>query len=69
MKRTKQEENGEVKSPCVKRCSLGPNRICPECFRSIDEIVSWPDADNVLRRKILETARLRRLRTERKLER
>ncbi|MFZ2197668.1 MAG: DUF1289 domain-containing protein [Thermodesulfovibrionales bacterium] len=55
-------KKGEVKSPCIKRCSLDRNKICPECYRSIDEIVSWPDADDLTRRKILEAAKLRRAR-------
>jgi len=59
MKKEKAEED-EVKSPCRKKCSLDRNRICPECFRSIEEIVSWPSADNGLKREILEAVRLRR---------
>jgi predicted Fe-S protein YdhL (DUF1289 family) len=62
MKKTGKEEHGEVRSPCVKKCSLDRNKICPECYRSIDEIVSWRDADNSVKRKILEAAKLRRLR-------
>jgi uncharacterized protein len=50
----------EVKSPCVEKCSLDRNKICRECYRSLDEIVSWPDADNVTRRKILAAAKIRR---------
>ena len=61
MKRTRIEENGEVISPCVKKCSLDQNKICPECFRSIEEIVSWRDADDAMKRTILEAAKLRRI--------
>ncbi|HET7319693.1 MAG TPA: DUF1289 domain-containing protein [Nitrospirota bacterium] len=61
MKRTSNEDHGEVRSPCVKKCSLDRNKICPECYRSIDEIVSWRDADNSMKRTILEAAKLRRL--------
>ncbi|TAN41293.1 MAG: DUF1289 domain-containing protein [Nitrospirae bacterium] len=49
-----------VKSPCIKRCSLDDNKVCPACYRSIDEIVSWPDAGNLTRQKILEAVKLRR---------
>ncbi|HXY53047.1 MAG TPA: DUF1289 domain-containing protein [Nitrospirota bacterium] len=63
MKETK-EEKDEVKSPCRKKCSLDRNKICPECGRSIDEIVSWRDADNSMKRKILEAAELRRRRAK-----
>jgi predicted Fe-S protein YdhL (DUF1289 family) len=55
-----QNKKGEVKSPCTKRCSLDQNKICPACYRSIDDIVSWPAADDLMRRKILEAAKLRR---------
>ncbi len=60
MKKAKAEEDGEVKSPCRKKCSLDRNNICPECFRSIEEIVSWPDADNGMKRRILEAVKQRR---------
>jgi len=62
MKKAKTKGADEVRSPCRKKCSLNKNRICPECFRSIDEIVSWPDADNATKRKILEAVELRRRR-------
>jgi len=62
MKKTKKEEKSELKSPCIKKCSLDQNKICPACHRSIDEIVSWPDADDLMKRKILDAAKLRRTR-------
>jgi predicted Fe-S protein YdhL (DUF1289 family) len=37
---SKEEGKDEVKSPCVKKCSLDRNKICPAC-----EIVSWRDAE------------------------
>jgi uncharacterized protein len=61
---SKEEDNDEVRSPCVKKCSLDRNRICPACYRSIDEIVSWRDADDPLKRKILAAAKLRRTQVE-----
>lgn len=65
MKKSQKVKEGEVKSPCIKKCSLDENRICPECYRSIDEILSWPDAGNLIRLKILEAAKLRRSRRKR----
>ncbi len=56
----KKEDDDEVQSPCRKKCSLDRNKVCPECFRSIEEIVSWPDADNKMKRRILEAAKQRR---------
>ena len=63
MKETKVDKD-EVRSPCRKKCSLDRNKICPECFRSIDEITSWRDADTATRRKILEAVALRRQRAK-----
>ncbi len=49
-----------VNSPCVRNCSLDEQRICRGCFRHLDEIVSWPDADEQRRRDILDRAATRR---------
>ena len=54
------KKEGRVKSPCVKKCSLDNNRICPQCYRSIEEIVAWPDIDDATRKKVLAAAKLRR---------
>ena len=48
-------------SPCIKKCSLNKDRICINCFRTIEEIAAWPDADNKQRKKILERLALRKL--------
>lgn len=49
-----------VTSPCVRNCSLNEQRVCRGCFRSLDEIMSWPEADEARRREILEAAAARR---------
>lgn len=49
-----------VTSPCVRNCSLNEQRICRGCFRHLDEIVGWPDADEAARRDILDRAATRR---------
>jgi uncharacterized protein len=64
LKKTRIEKNGEVRSPCLKKCSLDQNKVCPECHRSIEEIVSWRDADDSMKRKILEAAKLGRIRAK-----
>lgn len=61
---SKEEGKDEVKSPCVKKCSLDRNKVCPTCYRSIDEIVSWSTANDSMKRKILESAKLRRSRVK-----
>jgi uncharacterized protein len=65
---SKEEDKDEVKSPCIKKCSLDRNKICPACYRSIDEIVSWRHADESLKRKILEAAKFRRTQVKRNRE-
>lgn len=49
-----------VKSPCVRNCSLDTERVCRGCYRSLDEIVAWSDADDSERGAILERAAARR---------
>lgn len=49
-----------VTSPCVRNCSLNEQRICRGCFRHLEEIMCWPDADEAIRRDILERAAARR---------
>jgi len=50
-----------IKSPCIKKCSLNKDHICSNCFRTIEEIAAWPDADNKEREKILERIEVRKL--------
>ena len=49
-----------VNSPCVRNCSLVERRVCRGCFRTLDEIVDWSDADELRRRDILASAEARR---------
>ena len=40
-------------SPCVNICRLTPDRsYCLGCFRSLEEITTWAQADNAQRRRI-----------------
>jgi len=55
------DENNRAKSPCIKKCRLDENHICTDCFRTIQEIAAWPDADNEERKKILVRIELRKL--------
>lgn len=59
-KSEKEMKSCEVKSPCVKKCSLDQDKVCPACNRTVDEIMAWPDADDEQRHRILEAARLRK---------
>lgn len=49
-----------ARSPCIRNCSLDAQRICRGCFRALDEIVAWSDADEATRHDILERAAARR---------
>jgi predicted Fe-S protein YdhL (DUF1289 family) len=62
LRNPKKKKEGEVRSPCIKKCSLDQNNICTGCHRRIDEIILWPDADNSVRRKIIEAAERRQSR-------
>jgi len=45
--------DGEVPSPCVSICRMTPDRShCEGCFRSIDEIRAWSQADGAERLRI-----------------
>lgn len=46
-----------VPSPCVSICRMTPDRShCEGCFRTIDEIRAWSQADGATRRVIWSTA-------------
>jgi len=45
-----------IDSPCVRHCCLDNDAICQGCFRSIDEITGWSQANEVLRKQFLDNA-------------
>lgn len=45
-----------VESPCISICALDDNDICMGCFRSVNEITRWSQADDNERKAILETS-------------
>ena len=47
-------------TPCIRQCTLDGNNVCRGCYRSLDEIVAWHDADVRRRRQILSEAARRR---------
>ncbi len=48
-----------VESPCIRHCCLDNNDVCLGCFRSIDEITGWSQANAALRAEFLDNARQR----------
>jgi len=49
----------EPSSPCLKRCQLGKDTVCQGCFRTIEEISSWPLMSNAQKAEVLKSCRLR----------
>ena len=47
-------------SPCVSNCCLDKADICMGCFRHIDEITGWHQADKQQRRQILDRCETRK---------
>ena len=42
-----------IESPCISICALDDDDICMGCFRSVDEITRWSQADDSERKAIL----------------
>ncbi len=53
-------EDDFVRSPCVRNCCLDDSDICLGCFRSVEEIMRWSEADDAERRAILDNAAYRK---------
>jgi predicted Fe-S protein YdhL (DUF1289 family) len=48
-------------SPCIRECMLDPETdVCLGCYRTIAEIMAWPQSSDEERRRILEKAEERR---------
>jgi predicted Fe-S protein YdhL (DUF1289 family) len=51
----------EIPSPCIGVCRLDPvSGLCAGCMRTLDEIASWPTADDAERLAIVLNLRVRR---------
>lgn len=50
-----------IHSPCVAKCGLNDEDICMGCYRTIDEIVGWGNADDVFKTKVLELIPARKI--------
>ena len=58
-----------VPSPCVRNCCLNEQDICLGCFRSLEEICGWSQADDQKRKQILANTAQRRMNSSRKKSR
>lgn len=50
----------KIASPCISLCGYNDDKICTGCFRSQEEIVHWPDANNEERLNILNNGKQRK---------
>lgn len=50
----------DVPSPCIRQCCLNENDICVGCWRSMDEILRWSNAQTEEREEILKRVAVRR---------
>jgi predicted Fe-S protein YdhL (DUF1289 family) len=50
-----------VVSPCISQCCLDSGDVCVGCFRSLDEIRAWSEADDRTRGVIIDNAVLRQV--------
>lgn len=49
-------------SPCINVCQMDmPSGLCQGCFRNLDEIADWANADDARRADILAAVARRRL--------
>ncbi|MFO0754552.1 MAG: DUF1289 domain-containing protein [Thermodesulfovibrionales bacterium] len=51
-----------IKSPCLKKCSLNRQNICPTCYRTLEEIMVWSAADDEQKKRILAAVEQRKAR-------
>jgi predicted Fe-S protein YdhL (DUF1289 family) len=49
-----------IVSPCIRICCLDDGDMCLGCFRTLDEIKNWREADNLAREHILQHCEQRR---------
>jgi predicted Fe-S protein YdhL (DUF1289 family) len=54
------QTNDNVESPCRDKCTLDTENICQGCFRSLEEIIQWPQINDKKRREVLHNAAERR---------
>ncbi|MZI93308.1 DUF1289 domain-containing protein [Vibrio sp. CAIM 722] len=48
------DSQSNVKSPCIRRCCLDEHDVCVGCFRTLNEILAWNEANAQERQDILQ---------------
>jgi predicted Fe-S protein YdhL (DUF1289 family) len=50
-----------IESPCIRVCCIeSRNGLCAGCFRTLDEIMQWPEMTEMQRQEVVELANQRR---------
>lgn len=50
-----------IASPCIRNCCLNSDDVCLGCFRTLNEITLWAQADDKTRRQFANNAKNREL--------
>jgi predicted Fe-S protein YdhL (DUF1289 family) len=49
-----------IESPCTGLCQLDEHNVCRGCFRKMEEIIAWTEAEHDTRLQILQAAKQRK---------
>jgi uncharacterized protein len=50
-----------IESPCIAVCKLdSAGKVCTGCYRTTDEIESWPSLDGAAKRNVIAASALRK---------
>ena len=52
-----------IEKPCIRKCALNENEICTGCYRTFDEMRLWHKSTDIEKKKILQKAKLRQVKT------
>jgi uncharacterized protein len=52
--------NTSIQSPCVRNCCLNDDEICVGCYRSLEEIMQWSAASDLVKLAILDRTQQRK---------
>ncbi|NOQ16723.1 MAG: DUF1289 domain-containing protein [Methyloprofundus sp.] len=56
-----QHKNRGIESPCIRNCCLNNEDICLGCFRSLNEITGWSQANELEKQETLDRASVRKM--------
>jgi len=50
---TSMNQKNKIKSPCIDKCKYDENKVCMGCFRTMHEIVNWPEFSDEHKKEII----------------